>query len=176
MEGLGETVDDLRQIYTDLGMRPYRVFSVLAEWSGRKVGVGTVRVLREVEFLPTPLLIDLEGVKTRPRNAGKVEEGTAWLTEISPRLTEDQVLALASPGPLPAGLETYLEIRLDARDGQTKRRRYNVSGVPVRRAEQFDWKVQLTRARPDRERNGSSGERRVDPPRLVRNPLMAEDE
>jgi hypothetical protein len=169
-ESFGETVDELRQIYTDMGLRPYRIVSVLAEWSGRKVGVGTVRIVREREYLPTPKL-DLGGTRTTPRNAGKVEEGGAWLTEVSPRLTEDEVLNLAAPDGLGAGQECYLEARIDGRDGSTRRRRYNVSGVPERRAGEFDWKVKLTRARADRTRAGAPNERTAQPER-IRNPLM----
>jgi len=164
--------DELRQLYTDLGLRPYRVFSVLQGWSGGKVGDGIPRVLREVEFLPTPL-VDLTPVRRRPTEGGFTEDGTVTLHEISPRLTEDQVQQLCSPQLLP-GQESYVEVRHDARDGETTRRRFTVQGVPFRKAGKFEWWVRLVKANPDRGRAGAlSGERQEFPERLT-NPLMDE--
>jgi hypothetical protein len=171
VEGFGELVDSLRQLYTDFGLRPYRVFSVLIEWSGGQVGVGTARVVREQEFLPTPL-VELDGLKTTPKDAGKVEEGGAWLKELSPRLTESDVESLV--GARQQGQETFVEVQHDARDGVSPRRRFSVHGVPMRDVGGFQWKVRLIRARPDRKADGALDERTALPERLL-NPLMVEE-
>jgi hypothetical protein len=50
-----------------------------------------------------------------------------------------------------------------------------VADVAVRKADSFEWVVQLQRARPDRERDGSLDERTLIPDRLL-NPLMSGNE
>ena len=173
VEDLGSVADDLRQLYTDFGLRPYRVFSVLQHWSGGRVGAGTVAVVREIEFLPTPL-VDVLPVKRRVTEGGFTEDGDTWLRQISPRLTEDEVQNLVAPGGLQPGDDPFIEVRMDARDGLSERRRYTVQGPPARDAGGFEWKVRLVKANPDRGRQGeTSGERQAFPERL-RNPLMAE--
>ena len=173
MEELGETADELRQLYTDLGLRPYRVFSVLVQWSGGKIGKGVADVVRETEFLPTPL-VDLAPVWTEMKSAGKVEDGVATLREISPRLTEDQVRGLFFQDALKPGQEGFIEVVEDARDGQSPRRRFGVRGAPYRRAGKFEWACRLQRARKDRKRSGELDEPTSNPARL-QNPLMDEE-
>lgn len=173
VEELADVADDLRQLQTDFGLRPYRVFSVLQHWSGGRVGAGLVATVREIEFLPTPL-VDVLPVKRRMTEGGFTEDGDTWLKEISPRLTEDEVQNLVAPQGLQAGDDPFIEVRMDARDGQSERRRYTVQGPPVRDAGAFQWKVRLVKANPDRSRQGEpTGERQAFPERL-RNPLMAE--
>ena len=163
----------MRQLKTDLGLRPYRVVSVLLSWSGRKVGVGIPSVVREVERLPTPL-VDLSPVRTSNRSAGKVEEGSAYLREVSPRYTEAELQGVLFQGELQPGQEGFLEVRHDSRDGVTERRRFGVEGVPYRAAGKFQWVVKLKRQRPDRKTDGKLDERTEFPERIT-NPLMAED-
>jgi hypothetical protein len=174
VEDLGAVADDLRQLFTDFGLRPYRVFSVLQRWSGGRVGAGTLAVVRELELLPTPL-VDLGPVKRKHTEGGGTEDGQFTLRQLSPRLTEDQVQSLVAPGGLGPGEESFLEVRHDARDGQElARRRFTVVGPPFRKAGQFEWQVRLTKANPDRDRQGdTTGERQQFPERL-RNPLMSE--
>jgi hypothetical protein len=172
-EELGELVDDARQLNTDFGLRPYRVFSVLYEWSGGAVGKGRVQRVREQEFLPTPL-VDLRPVRSTPRNAGKVEEGQVTLREVSPRYTEDQIAGLLFQDGLGVGQEGFVEVQYDRRGGLAKRRRFGVHGVPWHDAEKFEWVVRMVRARPDRKRSGKPNER-TDIPERILNPLMAEE-
>lgn len=174
MEQLGQTADELRQLYTDVGLRPYRVFSVVVQWSGGKIGVGVAVVARQTEFLPTPL-VDLSPVWSEVKSAGKVEDGVATLRQISPRLTEDEVRGLFFQDEIEPGQEGFLEVVHDARDGQTERRRFTVRGAPYRKAGKFEWTCRLQRARKDRKRDGELDGRTEFPERVL-NPLMAEDE
>ena len=153
-EQLGPTVDSLRQLYTDFGLRPYRVFSVVYEWSGGDVGRGTARVLSEAELLPTPSLKETSGVLSEERSAGLVERGSTRLEQVSPRYTEDEVKQLFHRLPLQPGQQGFVEVRVDARDGQTERRRFIVRGMPYRDAGAFQWKVSLMRQDEDRSRLG----------------------
>lgn len=154
VDELGELADDMRQIGVDLGLRPYRVFSVRIRWSGDRVGTGEPAVVLEEEFLPTPK------VTTRLRRearepGGWVERGGTTLTEVSPRYTEAQIDALcARTGPL--NEERFIEVRMDSRDGEeVPRRRYVVTEAPERRAERFDWRVQLSPQDDGRTRAGA---------------------
>lgn len=167
VESLGSVVDDVRQIATDLGVRPYRVFSIVCFWSGGEVGRGTPSVIHETEFLPTPKLMETSGVRGSPRSGGVAERGDATLRQVSPRYTEDQVRALCGTGAatdaqgqpigVPPGaknIEIWIEVRVDSRDGDTQRRRFIVVGQPFRDAEKFEWRVTLMRQDQDRSRAG----------------------
>ncbi len=140
---MGSVVDDIRQLYTDFGQRPYRVFSVVYEWSGGIVGRGTPSVLAQMEFLPTPKTT-LATIRDDMKSGGIVERGTVNVTEISPRYTEDQVNQMFHCGaPLPEGQEGFIEITMDKRDGYSERRRFRVHDVPERDAWNFMWRVNL---------------------------------
>lgn len=159
VESLGDVVDDARQIVTDLGLRPYRVFSVVVRWSGGEVGKGDPCVESEVELLPTPKVVffgevGVGGLTTKMTEGGLSERGDAKMMEISPRYTEDDVRQLFHLQPLPAGLDGFVEVRMDARDGSSIRRRFAVL-VPQRRAEKFDWIVRLKRQNQNDRRDSS---------------------
>ena len=153
VEELGGTVDELRQLYTDFGMRPYRVFSVVVKWSGSEIGRGLPTVVSEKEILPTPE-VDLRSVRTEMRNAGKVDTGSAMLREVSPRFTEDDIELLFHVQPLPDGCQGFIEVQHDRRDGPAVRRRFAVRGAAQRNAEGFEWVVPLVSQEPQRERSG----------------------
>jgi len=140
---MAKVADDIRQLYTYFGQRPYRAFSVVVEWSGGVVGRGTPKNIAEEELLPTPKTT-LATVKEVMKSGGIVERGNIILTEISPRYTEDQVKQLFHCGaPLPENQEGFIEIRVDQRDGLTENRRFRVRDVPERVAWDFFWRVNL---------------------------------
>ncbi len=143
VEDLGGTVDDLRQLYTEFGLRPYRVFSVVEVWSGGESGRGDASIESEVELLPTPLVHDMKTIRGVSKAAGLDEVGGIKLTQISPRYTEDDVRTIFHTQPLPKDRDGYLEVRVDERDGVTKRRRFTVKGTPFRDTEKFEWSVRL---------------------------------
>ena len=155
VESFGELVDDLRQIATDFGVRPYRVFSVVYKWTGGEVGRGEAVVHRVEELLPTPVV--KQNVRGESRSAGVVERGDAYLEQVSPRYTEDQIRTLfpcVKNGQFSEPYQGFVEVTMDARDGKSDRRRYQVIGVPERRAEKFDWRVRLIRQDENRDRDG----------------------
>lgn len=145
VDSLGSVVDDIRQIATDLGARPYRVFSVRVGWSGGEPGRGVRGPVCEEEFLPTPLVKEW-WVRRELEPVGSVERGIVELREISPRYTEAQIMSLCPYpcGPDAHGNETFIEMRIDARDGtQVKHRRFVIANAPFLDAEKFEWRVKL---------------------------------
>lgn len=157
VEQMGSVVDDLRQLNTDFGLRPYRVFSMRVRWTGGDVGRGECVVVSEREFLPTPRFDDMSGVSSTLRSGGLAERGTTKLREISPRYTEDEVRGLLCCSlTLAPGVEGWIEVAMDSRDGSTQRRRFVVSGVPFRNAGRFEWTANLLRQDQDRSRSGET--------------------
>lgn len=153
VEGFGGLVDELRQLNTDFGLRPYRMFSVVVKWSGGVRGQGDPQVVSEKEFLPTPN-IGLEGVRVVMTGVGKNERGEITVTEISPRYTEDDIYALFHLQPVPGEADAFIEIRMDGRDGSAIRRRFTAL-VPTMRAGKFDWLVKLRRQAVNEHRDTS---------------------
>jgi len=148
VESLGATVDDLRQLRTDFGLRPYRVFSVVYEWDGGSPGRGAPHIISALEFLPTPVVI------MNPRKvvtaAGSAFDGSAALSEVSARYTEDDIAALF-PRLLGPAQQSYIEVRLDARDGANPNlRRYTVTSIPQLDAAKFEWTARLETQQNDR--------------------------
>lgn len=155
VEDMADVVDDARQLLTDFGLRPYRAVIVEIVWSGGARGRGVASVARETELLPTPELLETSGVSGSPRSGGIAERGNARLIGISPRYTEDELHGLFGCGDtVAADREVFVEIRVDDRDGNTKRRRFIVTGVPYRAAGSFEWRVSLIRQDGDRSRSG----------------------
>jgi hypothetical protein len=108
------TVDSIRQIYTDFGLRPYRVFMVWVGWSADVnadgvvagaerwlepgvEGVGRPVLLKEVELLPTPLVGGLGGLSGDVEATGNTESGTVNVSQVSAGYTEDQLQGLVPP-------------------------------------------------------------------------------
>jgi len=154
VEDMGSIVDDARQMVTDLGLRPYQVWSVVVRWSGGERGRGTPSVRSQLQFLPTPKVEGIGRVSKDLREGGSVVRGTVRMTEVSPRYTEDDIELLCPRASLGIGEEHFIEVRHDERDGKTERRRYVVSALPERRPGRFDWEVQLTKQDEDRTRRG----------------------
>lgn len=179
--------DSVRQLYTDFGLRPYRIFLVWIEWKPEgavlggqldfdEVGAGEPTLVREIELLPTPR-VELGGVGKDFDAVGTTERGSVGVSEISESYSEDQLTGLLNefrdpkyPDTLRQGIDFFWEIReerppqglgrqfgpCDSSGGyQTVRRRFHVSGVPVRQADRFQWFVSLIRADGERSRSGS---------------------
>lgn len=152
VEALGPTVDMARQIAVDLGVRPYTVTSITVRWSGGAVGRGEARLVSEVEWLPTPELRSMDGVRGAIVPVGRVERGDARLRRVSPRYTEAELFAMCGCALVDQALQVWIEVRVDERDGETRRRRFTVQGVPTRRP--FEWEVTLAKADEDRTPGG----------------------
>lgn len=154
VEELGEVADDLRQLNTDFGLRPYRLFSIVVRHTGGVKGRGDALLESETEVLPTPYITEVDQLRGQLTAGGTNEDGRIRVTEISPRYTEDDIRTLFHTQPLPDGLEGFLELRIDSRDGNAMRRRFTVQNAPMRRADKFDWTVRLLEQQPPRSRSG----------------------
>lgn len=152
-ESMQPVVDMARQITVDLGLRPYTVHSVVLCWSGGEVGKGSPRCEKETAFVPTPL-VDLQPVQQVTTPAGTTDRGIVNISEISARFSEDDIQNLFHVQPLGPDREGFIEIRHDRRDGDTKRRRFRVMGVPWHDAENFMWRARMVAQDGGRTRAG----------------------
>jgi hypothetical protein len=150
-ERLTATVNRVRARNTTMGLRPYRVFVVRRHWTGGQVGRGDVCETECLELLPRPKV----SFRTRREYsaAGYVERGLVILTEVNPALTEGEVLDLFGQ-KLDTGDELFVEVTMDARDGQSARRRCTVIEPPTREA--FSWRVVLRQQDGARASDGST--------------------
>lgn len=141
-----------------------------------EVGAGKPTLMREIEILPTPR-VEYGGIGKDFDAVGTTERGAIGVSEISERYSEDQLTGLlaefrdpAYPDTLGQGIDFFWEIR-EERPAQglgppqplcdstgplpPARRRFHVSGVPVRQPDRFQWFVSLIRADGERSRTGS---------------------
>lgn len=133
--------DDLRQLYTDFGLRPYRVYLVWVGWTAdedgdglvqgeelrldpAQEGVGRAVLLREVEILPTPLVESMAGVGGELEATGLTERGSITVSQISMGYTEDQLQGLIVevrdprfPDSLRPGVSFFYEVQEDRQGG-----------------------------------------------------------
>lgn len=153
VESLGAVADDLRSIASDLGARPYRLFSVIQEWSGGAVGRGYASIVSRREILPRPK-INVNPARSEFTAGGRQTRGHVRVTEISPRLTADDIFGIFGTQPLTGGRESYLELAMDSRDGRSQRYRLTPADIPHRDAENFQWTVDLYYASNNPTRDG----------------------
>lgn len=164
-EEMGAVADEVREIRVEFGQRPYRVFSVVYEWSGGEEGRGELSIVSEREFRPRPH-VDLRPTRHEMTAAGEKMVGSARLTEVSPRMTEEQIFAFTQM-PLKRGQFSFIEVRMDERDGtQVVRRRYIVRDIPYRNAKKFWWEVPLQAQELPRTTSGELEAPSLYPPRL----------
>jgi hypothetical protein len=158
VEDMAETVDCLRQLATDFGARPYRVFIVTVQWDGARPGEGKQSVLSEEELLPTPRA-DLSAISYQITNAGRTDQGTVRLYEVSPNYTEADLHRMIG-SELADNQQAFVEIRLDGREGNTPvRHRLTVSGAPFYDATGFQWILPLKIQYENRTKRGELSER-----------------
>jgi hypothetical protein len=168
--------DSIRQIATNLGARPHRVFLNWTQWTGEERGDGNEILLLRREVLPTPRVDNLDAVTFSVFHAGTIPAGSVKVTEISlATFTEDQLRGLDSTDPatgkqvvptaavnLDGGglLEPYdffFEVVEDGRgDPKPERMRYRLLSKPFRRATKLDWLIMLERSSQDRTRGDRS--------------------
>lgn len=152
-ESIGPAIDQIRQIPTDLGLRPYRVWLVHWMWPERR-GVGVPREISRIEMLPTPVVSDMTGIPFNLAAVGLTEGGGVSLSNVSQRYSEDD---LTGRSPLmrdtvrtktsKSTMEFFYEIgERRATDPSPKRRRFVVSGVPMLNRTGMRWRVNLTKA------------------------------
>ncbi len=145
---------DAATLNTEMGLRPYRVFSVRQHWSGGEVGRGDVTRTLVAEYLPRPKV----AFRTRREYsaAGYVERGVVVLSEIRAALSPAEVVDLfARTVPLGPGDETFLEVVLDARHGEEAERRRFVPAEPPERRD-WDWRLVVRQQAGQRAPDGSA--------------------
>jgi hypothetical protein len=162
----GKRADRLRQIATNKGIRPYRVFLTWIKWDGPDRGEGTDTLVKRIEILPTPRVKSLDNLSFSLFHAGTIPVGSLRVDRISVhRFTEDILLGKAFPdNPLPFGespiekhlpapWEFFYEVVEDGRgDFPAKRKRFRPMNNPVREAGKVHWSIMLERTSEDRSR------------------------
>lgn len=148
--------DTIRDLYTQFGLRNYQVSIIVTGWTSGRRGIGEEYVKRELEILPTPLVQGLDAVMESLNSIGLVEEGTASLSEISGRYTEEQLLGrFDGVLDIQQDEQVFYEIHFPLKDGNPGvRRRFAAKTAPYYSASLFAWSVSLERSRPDRKKNG----------------------
>jgi len=138
-------VDRIRDLYTQLGARPYRVWIIRTRFAGQRRGVGVEQVTHELELLPTPLVVDLRSLSEMVTPVGVNEQGIVQLQYISGRYTEEQLIGVGPEGSPVASNETvYYEIEFFRADGgPSERRRFRLDSAPQYNSTQFQWLVTL---------------------------------
>lgn len=149
--------DNVRNLFTRFGMRPYKVRIVRVRWSGGKRGRGAPHVARSIDLLPTPLVEDLSALTEVLEPIGVDETGVVTVSEISGRFTDDQLRYLSDDGAPPGpDEEVFYEIEYPQPDGAGGDvvRRFTLRGAPDYKAGRFQWSVRLEKANEDRSRQG----------------------
>lgn len=155
--------DRLRQLNTKFGLRPQRVWLVWREWSGGERGQGDVIEKKRIEILPTPKADSLDSVTYSVFHAGTVPAGSIKLSEVSLRLTYDELTGHMLPNGelhtdnIPQPWEFYYELVEDGRgDPEPVHQRYRILSYPFRKAGAVMWSVMLERISEDDDRQGKS--------------------
>jgi hypothetical protein len=162
---LGPRVDRLRQIATNFGLRPYRVYLVWAKYSGEERGEGYSDEQARIELLPTPKVMDLNSVAFSPFSGGVLPVGSVRIEKVSVTYTQDTLKGLQLPegheNVVPQPWEFYYEIVEDGRgDPNPLRAKYRLAAAPFRRPGKVDWSIVLERISEDNNRDGLSPDAR----------------
>lgn len=154
---LGRVADNIRQIATRLGARPYRCFLVWSKWTGEHRGEGRELETSRVEILPTPVVQSLDNLAYNVQDIGLVQVGDVRITEISASFSEDELLGRMNGAlQVEQPYEFYWEIIEDGRAGdQPVHTKFRPKGRPHRQADNAQWVVSLERVGDDRRRDGS---------------------
>ena len=146
-DSLGPLGDMARQIRTDLGLVPYRVFLVHWRWPG-KVGLGKPVEISRVEIQPPPKVSDMNGTALAVAAFGNSEGGGIFLSKISTKFSEEDLtgktpdlLDLVRTSTSAWNVEFFYEVVLN-RPG-SKPRRYIHSGVPNLNKTGIHWHLPL---------------------------------
>jgi len=145
VESLGYVADDLRQIYTNLGARPYRINAVVVRWTGGAIGRGKQEVVSSKPVEPTPR-VNLAPLRNEMTSGGLQEKGYIRADQISPNFTEDDIIySMYEIQPLPDGYQAVWDMFIDDRDGRTVKRRLVPKGPPERHPTRLEWSCEFLR-------------------------------
>lgn len=155
----GGLVERARQMATDLGARPFRVFLVWTVFSGPSRNKGDERVLERHELLPTPR-VDFGSLARNPTLVGVFPAGSARVDEVPPRLSRDELEGRVLPGgkPLPTvegKVDFFYEVVPDDRQQEKPAHtRFRLNNVPSFEAENAQWVLILEPASGELRRDG----------------------
>jgi hypothetical protein len=146
IDSLVDVIDDLRgSLHPQFGVRPFRVYTVLRQWTGGMVGAGDF-IDTIVELTPQPRVHQWDGYKWVLLAAGTHEDGKIRLTEVSLRYTYSEI----APSDMQFDSEKFLRNRqffyvlADAYGQQSKSRYLRVSKPPFPdREKDIGWVVDL---------------------------------
>ena len=151
-DSLGPVVDRIRQIRTNLGFSPYRVYLVHWVWPGKR-GLGRPFEMSRREIQPTPRVQDMLSTELSVSAFGLSEGGGLFIDRISQKYSEADLRGLTPdlldpvrPQTSASNVEFFWEVR-ESRNTcpPTKPRRYAVSGVPMLNRTGLHWRVNLTK-------------------------------
>ena len=148
--------DNLRDMNTSMGLRPYIVCIVKTRWTDGERGEGSEYVESITNILPTPLVSDLSSIAEILHPIGLDEAGSIQVSEISGRYTEEQLRGLKDDGSeQDPDVHVYWEVEYVRADGVPgEHRRFTLSGAPYFDAGNIEWKVRLDRTHGERTRAG----------------------
>ena len=151
---LTNVADNIRNIATTLGARPYEVALIWTQWAGGERGHGAQQIVKRVPLLPTPYVKDIATMNTQLTNIGIAEMGTVRVSEISPSYNEDFLNGILEGTRIPKDVSFFWEIYYPQPNGVGVRRRMTPKTPPTYHADKFQWQIVLTRESEDRARNG----------------------
>lgn len=134
-----DVIDGLRgDLHPAFGVRAYRVYTVLRQWSGRSVGEGSYQDT-ETEIDPQPFVARWDGLRFNLEPCGIDELGEIVLTEVSLTYTEAELTGR------PLEQNQQFMIKLTDAHGQQSTEKYFIHTKPpyVDREEDMGWVVWL---------------------------------
>jgi hypothetical protein len=148
---MGGVADRVRQIATNLGARPYRVFLVWTRATGEERGEGTDQEIARVEILPTPVSESLDAITRGPFAAGAYPVGSIRLREVSTSFDFGTLSGKLLPDgrrvdTIPQPWDFYYELFEDGRHEATPEpMRFRLLSPPAMDAENVQWVMALER-------------------------------
>ena len=140
-------------VYSQMGVRAYRVFRCVRSWDGGEAGRGRSTTTRtEIgcgtsDSVVGPARVVLAGAFSRAQQ-GIVEDGFAMVEDIDPTLLEAD---LSGFGRLAGGDEEFYEIVEDGRGGAAPDlpvQRYTLAARPFRGPSALSWCMRLKAQEP----------------------------
>lgn len=145
---LGSRVDRLRQIATNLGIRPYNVFLTWVVYSGQERGEGVASIFKRIQILPNPKITNLDTLTYVPQALGSLALGSLRVEKISPvAFTEDLLSGILSGSEeIPSNMEFFYELQQDGRgDNPAYRHKFKLASVPFLQPGKEEYTVILER-------------------------------
>lgn len=155
---LRPVADQMRDLLTQAGLRPYIVRLIWTQWSEGERGFGVEEVFQEEMLLPTPKVMNVETLDEMVRPMGTEEFGRVEVTQISGRYTENFLRGFDQTGaPVPENQNFYYEIEFPNENGTFPgiKRRFSIASAPQYYPGKFGWAIKLDKAIQNRNLNGT---------------------